>query len=136
MDLMLKASVLRLERRNMRAVFSRKEPEIVANEFKVEKVIVLPENDYLYFAENLMKQYDFIEKNVELMYEQSGVWHCVLVTGDGTDEGILVESEGSAYARYSAFVPSISDIMQQLEETCEVDKTEIGQKESDQMIRM
>ncbi len=120
----------------MRVVFSRKEPEIVASEFKVEKVIILPENDYLYFTENLMKQYDFIEKNVELMYEQSGMWHCILVTGEGMDEGVLVESEGSAYARYSAFVPSISGIMQQLEETCEVEKAEIGQKESEAIMRI
>lgn len=39
------------------------------------------------------------------MYEKDGVWHCLLVAGEGMDEGVLVESEGSAYARYSAFVP-------------------------------
>lgn len=29
------------------------------------------------------------------------------------DEGVLVESEGSAYARYSAFVPFAQEIIRQ-----------------------
>ena len=29
------------------------------------------------------------------------------------EEGVLVESEGSAYARYSSFVPCVKEIMEQ-----------------------
>ena len=34
-----------------------------------------------------------------------GAYHCILVMGQGHRDGILVESEGFAYARYAAYVP-------------------------------
>ena len=49
-------------------------------------------------------------------YEKDGVWHCLLVAGEGMDEGVLVESEGSAYARYSAFVPFAQEIIRQYQD--------------------
>ena len=97
----------------MRAVFFRKESEIEANEFCVEKVIKLPAHEYEAFTQHLMHDYDFIRDNVDLMCEKDGVWHCLLVTGEGMEEGVLVESEGSSYARYFAFVPSVSGILEQ-----------------------
>ncbi len=99
----------------MRAIFTRKEPYITASEFVVEKVVTLPKEQYLHFADNLMDRQDFIEENMDLMYEEDGIWHCILVTGEGMDEGILVESEGVSYARYSAFVPSVLGILQSME---------------------
>ena len=100
----------------MRAVFLRKEPEIDASEFCVEKVITLPAKEYESFTRHLMHDYDFIRDNVDLMCEKDGVWHCLLVTGEGMVEGVLVESEGSSYARYAAFVPSVKEIMEQYQE--------------------
>lgn len=97
----------------MKAVFFRKEPEVKANEFCVEKVITLPAKEYEAFTRNLLHDYDFIRDNVDLMCEKDGVWHCLLVTGEGMDDGVLVESEGSSYARYSSFVPSVSALITQ-----------------------
>lgn len=97
----------------MRAVFSRKEPKIEAKEFCVEKVIMLPAGEYESFTNHLMHRHDFIRENVDFMYEKDGVRHCLLVTGEGMEEGVLVESEGSSYARYFAFVPSVSGILEQ-----------------------
>ncbi len=99
----------------MRAIFTRKEPYITAGEFVVEKVIMLPKEQYIHFTKNLMDNQDFISENKDLMYEEDGIRHCILVTGEGMDEGVLVESEGAAYARYSAFVPSVLGIMQEFE---------------------
>lgn len=103
----------------MRAVFMRKEPEIDTKEFQVEKVITLPSEQYAYFTQHLMKEHDFIKENVDLMHEKDGVGHCLLVTGEDMDEGVLVESEGSAYARYSAFVPSAQGIIRQYQDMLE-----------------
>ena len=91
-------------------------PEIDTKEFQVEKVITLPSEQYAYFTQHLMKEHDFIKENVDLMYEKDGVWHCLLVAGEGMDEGVLVESEGSAYARYSAFVPFAQEIIRQYQD--------------------
>ena len=79
----------------MRAVFSRKEPKIEAKEFCVEKVIMLPAGEYESFTNHLMHRHDFIMENLDFMYEKDGVRHCLLVTGEGMEEGVLVESEGS-----------------------------------------
>lgn len=97
----------------MRAVFLRKEPEVTASEFCVEKIITLPAKEYAAFTQNLLHDYDFIREHVDLMREKDGVWHCLLVTCEDMEEGILVESEGSAYARYSAFVPSVRGLIEQ-----------------------
>lgn len=97
----------------MIALFMRKESEIEAQEAVVEKVIVLPKEEYIHFTENLMHDYDFLKENANVMYEENDVWHCVLVTGEGVNEGVLVESEGASYARYSAFVPVVNEIIEQ-----------------------
>ena len=76
----------------MRAVFSRKEPKIETKEFCVEKGITLPAGEYESFTNHLMHKHDFIRENVDFMYEKDGVRHCLLVTGEGMEEGMLVES--------------------------------------------
>ena len=80
-------------------------------------MIVLPNAEYDYFTRHLLHDYDFIDENRELMGEWDGAWHCLLVTGENTGEGVLVQSEGSSYARYSAFVPSVSGLI--IQEKCE-----------------
>ena len=109
----------------MRALFMRKESEIEAQEAVVEKVVVLPKEEYIRFTERLLADYDFIKENVDLMREENGVWHCLLVTGEGINEGVLVESEGSSYARYSAFVPVVNEIIEQHERMQESQASEM-----------
>ena len=38
------------------------------------------------------------------MYTKDGVYHCIYVTAEEVDYGILVQSEGSSYAGYAAFL--------------------------------
>lgn len=61
---------MRLKRRKCESSIFRKEPEIEANEFCVEKVIVLPAGEYESFTKHLMHDYDFIRDNVDLMCEK------------------------------------------------------------------
>jgi hypothetical protein len=75
------------------------------DEIKVEKVIVLDVDLFERFENNLLEDYDFIKDNVDLMYQdRDDVWHCLFITYSGSDYGILVESEGYYYARYSAYM--------------------------------
>ena len=49
---------------------------------------------------------DFLKENLKTMYQDgNGVYHCLLVTGRDRADGLLVESDGSCYARYAAYVP-------------------------------
>ena len=54
----------------------------------------------------MLDDYDFISKyEGSLHVEQDGVTNALLVLNAKTGEGILVNSEGGAYARYSAYLP-------------------------------
>ncbi len=98
----------------MRAAFRRKETELDVRECVIEKMILLPENEYRYFTKHMCSDYDFIRENKELMKVKGDVWHCILVAGEESREGVLVESEGADYARYSAFVPDAGSYIQEL----------------------
>lgn len=94
--------------------FRRKDTEIEVNPCIVEKSIELPSELFEHFSENLLNDYDFILENTDCMYQnKNGVSHCLLILGEGQDDGILVESEGSTYARYSAFVPNARQLWRQ-----------------------
>ena len=94
--------------------FRRKDTEIEISPCIVEKSIELPANLFEHFFQNLLNDYDFILENTDYMYQdKNGVSHCLLILGEGQNDGILVESEGSAYARYSAFVPNARQLWRQ-----------------------
>lgn len=92
--------------------FRRKDTEIETSPCVIEKTIELSVEQFDHFSENLLNDYDFILENTDCMYQdQNGINHCLLVLGEGRDDGILVESEGNAYARYSAFVPNARQLL-------------------------
>lgn len=94
--------------------FRRKDTEIEISPCIVEKAVELPSELFEHFSENLLNDYDFILENIDCMYQdKDGMNHCLLVLGEGQEDGILVESEGSAYARYSAFVPNARQLWRQ-----------------------
>jgi len=75
------------------------------NQYVIEKVVELEQAEYDEFANNLLDDRDFIEENKDLMFvDTNDVWHCILVKAKGATDGILVESEGYEYARYTAYL--------------------------------
>lgn len=96
------------------AQFRRKESAIQQDECEIAKVVELSREDFHNFKNNLLNDYDFISENSDLMcVDKSGTTHCILVLGDDYDEGILVNSEGSSYARYSALLPNARSFIEQ-----------------------
>lgn len=96
----------------LNATFRHKESNHEAKPCVVEKIIELPAKDFACYMEDLLKSQPFIAENAGLMKkDQNGVYHCLLVTGKGHDDGILIESEGYDYARYSAFIPGARQIV-------------------------
>lgn len=49
--------------------------------------------------------YIWLSDNKSLMRCEEGVEHCVLFLGEGSQDGVLVNSEGYDWARYAAFIP-------------------------------
>jgi len=71
--------------------------------YVVEKQVELEKIDYEAFSNDLLSDYDFIEENLPLMRkDKSGTYHCLLIKAKGGTDGILVESEGFSYPRYTA----------------------------------
>jgi len=93
----------------MKVNFIRKptpEELIPQDEFIIEKTITIDSDLFECFIRDPLSDYDFIKEHLESMYcDKAGVFHCLLVTSDKHDFGILVESEGYHYARYAAFIP-------------------------------
>lgn len=90
----------------VQAIFCRKPERIAPEQVKIEKVIHLPEFLYRHFLERPFAAYSFIKENGDQMYvDQAGQRHAILVMGEGHADGVLVESEGSSYARYASYMP-------------------------------
>ncbi len=75
------------------------------DEFIIEKEIVIDENLFETFIHDPLDDYEFIKENIDVMYcDKDDVFHCIFVTSNEHDFGILVESEGYHYARYTAYL--------------------------------
>ena len=82
--------------------------------FKVEKVVILSDGDYVYFKEwGLTEKCAFLFENRSSMWfdPEKLCWHCLLVKGATSTDGILVEAEGYSYSRYAAFVPDCGRLL-------------------------
>jgi len=92
------------------AILNRKEFSFETERCKIEKIVKLTEEEYVEFANNMIKDYEFITQNKDKMFrDKQKIAHCILVVGEESKDGILIESEGADYARYSAFVPNINE---------------------------
>ena len=96
---------------NARAIFRRKEVCFEPSECEIEKVIHLSDSDFSRFQQTLLDNYDFLRENADLMRVEDGVTHCLLVVGESFEDGILVNSEGSDYARYAAYFPNAKSFL-------------------------
>ena len=94
-----------------RAIFRRKEVCFEPSECEIEKVIHLSDSDFARFQQTLLDNYDFLHENADLMRVENGVTHCLLVVGETFKDGILVNSEGSDYARYAAYFPNAKSFL-------------------------
>lgn len=90
-----------------RASFKRKAAEIEAERCSIDDVVELTSGEFSYFSGHLLEDYVFIEDRIDQMcVDGEGTYHCILILGEGANDGILVNSEGSSYARYSALMPN------------------------------
>lgn len=77
------------------------------DEFAIEKVVRLNKDEFEDLLKNPLKDRDYVKENKDRMYEdENGTMHCIYVVCGGFDYGILIESEGSDYPRYTAYLPT------------------------------
>ena len=82
-----------------------REQLVPQDDFVIERVVEITDKRFNKFLNDMLGDYDFIKEHKDLMYTDSNnVWHAILVTTKDLDYGILVQAEGSSYAKYSAFI--------------------------------
>ena len=95
-----------------KAVFMRKDTGIEPKDCVIDKVIRLSGAEFDQFSRGLLREWDFLRDNpIENIIDGEGRYHCLLVVGEGRRDGILVNTEGGAYARYNAFMPNAEDFL-------------------------
>jgi len=80
---------------------------------EIGKVIELSAEKFDAFKENLLAEHDFIAENNELLRSKTkdNQTVCLLVLGEGLDDGILVDPEGCNYARCTAFISNARQLV-------------------------
>lgn len=100
----------------MKAIFQRKEPALEPQPCEIENVVSLAGSDFSRFRQSLLENYGFIQESAEDMGIREGIAHCLLVVDETSGDGILVNSEGSGYARYAACFPGAREFLRSQEQ--------------------
>ena len=91
---------------NNKIRFERKASKPDVQDFRICAVEFLDNDQWQRFTNNMLDDYDFIDKHSQrLCVGSDEVVNALLVVNRQGEDGILVNSEGSAYARYSAYLP-------------------------------
>ena len=77
----------------------------------VEKVVELSTAEFDQFCRSMLEKYPFIREARASLHYDDGMRHGFLVLGVGRNDGILVDTQGADYARYSAFVPNARSLL-------------------------
>ncbi len=86
-------------------------------QIEVEKVITLYGKRFEQMRDHPLEDAPEIIDNKDLMYMESNTAHCILFLDANGSDGILVEAEGSDYARKSQFISNARAIVDQNELT-------------------
>ena len=78
---------------------------------RIEKLVRLDKDRFEGFKNDLLADYPFISENSDIGgWEPDGTTRCFLVLEEGSGEGVLVSTEGTSYARYTAFIADAKGI--------------------------
>lgn len=93
------ATIKPTEKLKLNAMMWRKPETLEPRSYKVSEVIVLADAEF----RNVMKE---PLKDREYLKGRTGQDTCVLLLSETGDDGILVDTQGYDYPRYSAFIPN------------------------------
>lgn len=89
----------------------RKEPCYEPKPCIVERVVEMSAGAFGKLISKPLDDHYIISKNSDLMYQDSEFCHCILAVDKLNGDGLLIEAEGSGYARYSQYIPHAKDIV-------------------------
>ena len=86
-------------------------------ECTVEKVIEVSQEEFQHFIEAPTLRNYYLPQYKKLMGYYDDSYHGVLFVNEENGDGLLVNSEGADYARYSQYIPNARGIIQRHEQT-------------------
>ena len=93
----------------------RKRSDFNVHRCVVEKALAVSHEDFLELKNHPLRDNDLIAENVDLMYcDSENNFHCLLIYDNEQGDGLLIESEGSSYARYAQYIPQAKLICQEI----------------------
>lgn len=90
-------------------------------EIVVEKVIKISDQEFKALIDKPLKDNYYLPAYKDLMGFYDDAYHGVLFVNKQSGDGLLVNSEGYNYARYSQFIPNARDIIQKHEQSLAID---------------
>lgn len=100
------------------STLNHKQSDYKTHEVIVEKVITLYGRSFSELKDHPLSDNPYIAQNRDLMYiDSNDTAHCLLMVDYDSGDGILVESEGSSYARKSQFIPNAKSLIENNELT-------------------
>lgn len=91
----------------------RKESEFRTKSCVVEKAIAVPHAEFDDLKRHPLRDNDLIAENVDLMYcDSDDNYHCLLIYDEEQGDGLLIESEGTLYARYAQYIPRAKELVE------------------------
>lgn len=91
----------------------RKESEFRTKSCVVEKAIAVNHAEFENLKNHPLRDNDIIAENTDLMYcDSDDIYHCLLIYDDEWGDGMLIESEGTAYARYAQYISGAKELVE------------------------
>ena len=91
----------------------RKESEFRTKSCVVEKSIAVPRAEFDELKRHPLHDNKLIAENVDIMYcDRDDNYHCLLIYDEEQGDGLLIESEGTSYARYSQYIPGAKELVE------------------------
>ncbi len=94
-----------------KAIFQYKPINFQMDDCRIEKVVDLPAGEFAALTVTPLRDHPAVAANRSCMFSENGVMHCLLALGQGSNDGVLIESEGYNFPRYAAYVPGMRDIV-------------------------
>ena len=91
----------------------RKESEFRTKSCVVEKAIAISHDAFENLKRHPLRDHRLIAENADLMYcDRDDNYHCLLIYDEEQGDGLLIESEGTSYARYAQYIPSAKELVE------------------------
>lgn len=90
-----------------------KESEFRTKSCVVEKAVAVSHSEFENLKRHPLRDNRLIAENVDMMYcDSDDKYLCLLVYDEEQGDGLLIESEGTAYARYSQYIPMAKELVE------------------------